>query len=75
MHFISLESFCASTGLARTQIDEFEARGLIASVVKGARRFYSLREVYRAKGILYFMRTAGLTPEEAGARVDARENG
>lgn len=74
MHFVSIESFCASTGLSRAQVDDFEAKGLIASVAKGKQRFYSLREVYCAKGILYFMRTAGLTPEEARARVDARQN-
>lgn len=74
MHFVSLESFCASTGLSKSQLDDFEARGFITGVVKGKQRFYSLREVYRAKGILYFMRTAGLTPEEARARVDARHN-
>ena len=74
MKFVPIESFCALTGLSRAKVDDFEARGLIASVAKGERRFYSLREVYRAKGILYFMRTAGLTPEEASARVDARQN-
>jgi len=73
MQFVSIESFCASTGLSRTQVNEFEMRGLIASVRKGEKLFYSVREVYRTKGILYFMRTAGLTPEEAKARVDKRE--
>jgi len=74
MHFVSVESFCASTGLSKAQVDDFEEKGLIASVTKGTQRFYSLREVYRAKGILYFMRTAGLTPEEARARIDARQS-
>jgi len=74
MRFVSIESFCASTGLSKTQADDFEARGLITGVMKGTQRFFSLREVYRAKGILYFMRTAGLTAEEARARVDARQN-
>jgi len=74
MRFVSMESFCSSTGLSKTQVDDFEARGLITGVMKGAHRFFSLREVYRAKGILYFMRTAGLTPEEARARVDAKQN-
>ena len=74
MHFVSTENFCASTGLSKTQLDDFEAKGLIASVMKGKQRFYSLREVYRVKGILYFMRTAGLTAEEARTRVDAGQN-
>jgi DNA-binding transcriptional MerR regulator len=74
MHFVSVESFCTSTGLSKAQVDDFEQKGLIASVTKGKQRFYSLREVYRAKGIVYFMRTAGLTPEEARAKVDAKQN-
>ena len=74
MRFVSIESFCASTGLSKAQVDDFEGRGLITSVTKGTQRFYSLREVYRMKGILYFTRTAGLTLEEARAKVDARQN-
>ncbi len=70
MHYVTLTNFCNTTGLTAAEVKDYEARGLIRSTAKGANRFYSLREAYRAKGIIYFMRTQGLTAEEAAAKVD-----
>ncbi len=71
MHYVSLTSFCKTTGLTADEVNDYEARGLIRSTAKGAARFYSLREAYRAKGMSYFMRTQGLSADEAAAKVDA----
>jgi DNA-binding transcriptional MerR regulator len=70
MHYVSLMTFCNTTGLTAVEVKDYEARGLIRSTTKGAHCFYSLREAYRAKGIIYFMRTQGLTAEQAALRVD-----
>jgi hypothetical protein len=70
MHYVSLTNFCKTTGLTAAEVKDYEARGLIRSTAKGANCFYSLREAYRAKGIIYFMRTQGLTAEQAAVRVD-----
>ena len=70
MHYVALMSFCERTGLTAAEVNNYEARGVIQSTAKGASRFYSLREVYRMKGILHFIRTEGLNPETAAAKVD-----
>jgi DNA-binding transcriptional MerR regulator len=70
MHHVSLGCFCAKTGLSTAEVQDLEERGLIQSTTKGTSRFYSFRETYRAKAIIYFMRTQGLNPEEAAARID-----
>jgi len=70
MRYVSLANFCKMTGLTAAEVEDYEERGLIRSTIKNADRFYSLREAYRAKGIIYFMRTQGLSPEEAATKVD-----
>jgi len=70
MHYVSLTNFCKETGLSADEVQHYEARGIIRSTTKGGNYFYSRRETYRAKGILYFMRTLGLTAEEAAHKID-----
>jgi DNA-binding transcriptional MerR regulator len=70
MQYVALMNFCERTGLTAAEVNDYETRGVIQSTVKGANRFYSLREVYRMKGILHFIRTEGLNPEEAAAKID-----
>jgi len=70
MHYFNLTSFCKTTGLTAEEVNKYEARGLIRSTVKGANHFYSLREAYRVKGIIYFMKTHGLSADDAAVRVD-----
>ena len=70
MQYINLMSFCERTGLTTKEVKSYEDRGLVLSTTKGTHQFYSLREVYRIKGILYFIRTERLSPEDAAARID-----
>jgi DNA-binding transcriptional MerR regulator len=70
MHYVSLTNFCHTTGLTAAEVQEYEARGFIRSTTKGDNRFYSQREAYRTKGIIYFMRAQGLTAEQAAAKID-----
>lgn len=70
MQYVTLMSFCERTGLTPEDVKNYQARGVIRSTTKGANEFYSLREVYRAKGILYFIRTERLSPEDAAAKID-----
>src|SRR5258708_3467916 len=69
MDHVSLMNFCARTGLTEEEVRNYEARGIIRNTTKGNNPFYSLREVYRAKGIIYLIRT-GLSAEDAAARID-----
>jgi len=71
MHYVSIDSFCERTGLNVTDVSKYEEQGVISSVHKGAHRFFSLRELYRMKGILFLMRTSGLTINEAIVRMDS----
>jgi DNA-binding transcriptional MerR regulator len=70
MQYVALMSFCERIGLTAAEVNDYETRGIIQSTAKGANRFYSLREVYRMKGILHFIRTEGLSPEAAAAKID-----
>jgi DNA-binding transcriptional MerR regulator len=70
MQYVGLAKFCEMTGLNPAEVESYEARGLISHKTKGAYRFYSLRETYRTKGILFFMRTQGLTAEQAAVKMD-----
>lgn len=63
-------SFCEITGLTVAQVKDYEERGLIRSTAKGGNQFYSYSEAYRAKGIMYFMKTQGLSPEEAFTKIN-----
>jgi len=72
MNYVALMSFCEKTGLTAAEVKDYETRGIIRSTAKGANQFYSLAEVYRMKGILHFIRTEGLNPEEAAAKIDKR---
>ena len=72
MHYLSLTSFCELTGLTVAEVSEFESRGLIASTTKDSNRFYSYTQAYRAKGIIFLMRTEKLTAEEAAAKMDEK---
>lgn len=69
MHYVNLMRFCEMTGLTVAEVRDYEERGLIRSTAKGGNQFYSYCEAYRAKGIIYFMKTQGLSPEEAFAKI------
>lgn len=68
-HFL-MRANSQRTGLTAEEVRTYEERGVIRGTTKGKNQFYSLREVYRVKGIQYFIRTEGLTPEEAAEKSD-----
>lgn len=66
------DSFAAKLGLASEELQRFEARGVIHSVGKQGRTYYSSQDFYRLKAILHLTRNKGLTLEDAQARVTRR---
>lgn len=67
--------------ITEEQLGDFEARGIVLGVTKAGRTFYSSRDLYRLRGILFFMRTRGLSVEQArkyvaepGVLVSAAQN-
>lgn len=70
MQHVNLTSLCERTGLTPDEVKRYAEHGVIRSTKKGTNQFYSLREVYWIKGMLYFIRTEGLSPEEAAVRID-----
>lgn len=66
------DSLATKLGLGWKELQEYEARGVIHSVIKEGRTYYSSQDFYRLKGILHFTRNKGLSLEEAQARVPSR---
>ena len=60
----------AKLQLSADELRDFEAKGVIKALVKDGRVFYSSHDLYRLKGILKLVRTAGLSFEDALARID-----
>ena len=56
-------------GLSEDELRNFERRRVIQAKQKNGATYYSSRELYKLKGVLYFMRKKGLSLEEARDRV------
>jgi hypothetical protein len=67
--FILAEQMAMKLDLMEDKLPEFESQGIIKPVKKNGRTYYSSRDFYRLKGVLHFMRTNGLSIEEAQDRV------
>jgi DNA-binding transcriptional MerR regulator len=67
--FLLAELLAAKLELDTTDLPQFEAQGIIKAVKKNGRTYYSSRDFYRLKGVLHFMRSKGLSVEEAQDRV------
>jgi DNA-binding transcriptional MerR regulator len=67
--FLLAELLAQKLEIAQAELSEFEAQGVIRSVKKNGRIYYSSRDFYRLKGVLHFMRTMGLSVDEAQDRV------
>lgn len=67
--FLLAELFASKLEMNAADLPRFEAQGVIKPVVKNGRTYYSSRDFYRLKGVLHFMRTNGLSVEEAQDRV------
>jgi DNA-binding transcriptional MerR regulator len=55
--------------ISAEKLSEFEQKGVVHGIAKVGRVFYSSRDMYRLKGILFFM-SRGLPLEEARRRLD-----
>ncbi len=67
--FLLAEQLAAKLDLNPADLPDFERQGIIKPVNKNGRVYYSSRDFYRLKGVLHFMRTKGLSVEEAQDRV------
>jgi len=67
--FLLAELLASKLDLAVDELPAFEAQGILKPVSKNGRIYYSSRDFYRLKGVLHFMRTNGLSVEEAQDRV------
>lgn len=67
--FILAEQVAIKLDLMQDNLPEFESQGILKPVKKNGRTYYSSRDFYRLKGVLHFMRTNGLSIEEAQDRV------
>jgi DNA-binding transcriptional MerR regulator len=63
--FLLAEQLATKLEVAQAELPGFEAQGVIRPVSKNGRTYYSSRDFYRLKGVLHFMRTNGLSVEEA----------
>ena len=68
--YFPAEQFASKLQISDAQLRQFEAQGVVQGVTKAGRRFYSSRDLYRLKGILFFMRTRALSVEQAQNLVD-----
>ena len=63
--YFAAEHLVSKLQISEAQLRDFEARGIVLGITKGGRTFYSSRDLYRLKGILFFMRTRGFSVEQA----------
>jgi len=63
--YFAAEHLMSKLQISEAQLRDLEARGIVLGITKGGRTFYSSRDLYRLKGILFFMRTRGLSVEQA----------
>ena len=67
--FLLAEQLANKLEVAQAELSGFEAQGVIRPVKKNGHIYYSSRDFYRLKGVLHFMRTKGLSVEEAQDQV------
>jgi DNA-binding transcriptional MerR regulator len=67
--FLLAEQLTAKLNLTDSDLPQFEAQGIIKPVTKNGHTYYSSRDFYRLKGVLFFMRDKGLTLDEAQNRL------
>ena len=67
--FLLAEQLAAKLELNLDELSQFESQGIIKPVNKNGRVYYSARDFYSLKGVLHFMRTNGLSVDEAHDRV------
>ena len=67
--FLPAELLAQKLDIEPEELPKFESQGVIRAVKKNGRIFYSSRDFYRLKGVLHFMRTKGLSIDEAQDRV------
>lgn len=68
--YLPAEHVAGKLNLSSEELLEFEAKGVISGVSRVGRTFYSSRDVYRLKAVLHFMRTRGMSVEQAQERMD-----
>ena len=68
--YFAAEHLMRKLQISEAQLRDFEARGIIVGITKAGRTFYSSRDLYRLKGILFFMRTRRFSIERAWKYVD-----
>ena len=69
MRYFSAEQLLERLQMSGEQLNKFEQEGIVKGIVKAGRVFYTSRDVYRLRGILFFL-GRGLAFEEALRRVD-----
>jgi DNA-binding transcriptional MerR regulator len=67
--FLLAEQLAQKLEIEQAELSDFEAQGVIRPVRKNGRIYYSSRDFYRLKGVLHFMRTQGLSVDEAQDRL------
>ncbi|MEW5977096.1 MAG: hypothetical protein AB1898_14945 [Acidobacteriota bacterium] len=68
--YILEDHFLRRLKISPLELKGFEQKGVIRGVEKNGLTFYSSREFYRLKGVLHYMRSQGLSLEEARAKVE-----
>jgi len=68
--YFSAEHLLDKLQISAEELSDLEQKGIVKGIARAGRVFYSSRDLYRLKGILFFM-IRGLTLEEAQRRVDS----
>ena len=69
VRYFSAEQLRDKLQMSGDQLSEFEQKGIVTGTLKAGRVFYTSRDMYRLRGILFFL-NRGLALEEAVQRVD-----
>jgi DNA-binding transcriptional MerR regulator len=69
VRYFSAEQLLERLQMSGEQLNKFEQEGIVKGIVKAGRVSYTSRDVYRLRGILFFL-GRGLAREEALRHVD-----
>ncbi len=67
--FLLAEQLTAKLNVMESDLPRYESQGIIKPVTKNGRTYYSSRDFYRLKGVLFFMRDKGLSLDEAQDQI------
>ena len=69
MLYLSAQHLQSKLQISTDELRDLERKGVISPVTKKGITFYSSRDLYKLKGVLHFVRSQGMSIEQAVERM------